>query len=226
VSEYPIGYEYLPGERISMAWAGQMVPVPPKWVMDRTDVPDRMKYACLSEDLAGTYPAEVRPLLVEYVKSWPLVRSSGVDMLITGRVPNKRRSWAGSAVVNEIVMRYSNVMGISVAWFSMRGLHWLMDARHKGSDAYNAMRNRILNSGLLLVEDLLALQPQSPNRWFMEALYQHRFDNMLPTITTLNTEIEGNDWSHVQRIVGPTMTEYLSTNYEQFLVQFPSARVD
>jgi hypothetical protein len=220
VSEYPIGYEYVPGERIALSWSGETIPVPPKWVQDRSDVPQRMKLACLSADLKDAFPKGVRAILVDYVKQWPQVKESGTDLVITGRVPNHRRLWAGSAVLNEVVMRYSNVMGVSVAWLANRGLHWMMDAKVKHMESYNSMRNRLLNSSLLLVEDLYLLPPSSDHWWFMNALYQHRFDNKLPTITTLNTRIENGDWSKLKSYVGPVITEILATNHEHFHAQF------
>lgn len=223
VDEYPIEYDYVPGQRVALSWAGGDVPVPPKWVQDRADVPERMKLACLSSDLSEAYPTKVRDVLVDYVRNWTDIRESGTDLLITGRVPNHRRLWAGSAVLNEITMRYSNRMGVSTGWLAIRGLHWLMDAQAKGGDSYTAMRNRVLNVKLLLIDDLFQLPPSSKHRWFLESLYQHRFDQKLPTITTLNTEIVGGDWSTVRKLIGPSITEILSTNHEHFFAQFPKA---
>jgi hypothetical protein len=221
LSEYPITYEYVDGRSIALPWAGQMVPVPPKWVQDRTDVPQRMKLACLSAEIADIYPDAVRPRLVEYVREWPSIRDAGTDLLITGIVPNRRRLWAGAAVMNEITMRYSNWSAVSTAWLAIRGIHWMMDARSKSTEAYQAFRNRVMNAKLLLVEDLFLLGPSSEHRWFLESLYQHRFDNKLSTITTLNTAVE-KDWSKVRNLIGPTITEILSTNHEQFHVAFPN----
>lgn len=211
--EYTREYEYVKGEVIRSNLVGRKIPVPPAWVRQRSCVPKRSSLACLSKEISDMYPGEVREVLVQYVRDWPLIRSAGSDLVVAGAVPMRRLQWAAGAVVNEVVMRYAPICPLTVDWFSPGGLSWLLDARTSRSDAYAPIRNQLLNRKLLYVEDPLVIGKDSEGMWFLRALYQHRYDNQLPTITSLPYSVNVHGWSAVQDILGKAIADILKENH-------------
>ena len=221
MSDHPRQYEYVDGAKVKRSLAGRQIPVPPDWVRHRAEVPDRAKLACLSKEIADLYPESVRTVLVKYVSEWPLVKQSGADLLVVGTVPSRRLRWAASAVVNEIVMRYGMDSVITTRWFSPGNLSWLLDARTSHAPEYAPIRNAILNRKLLFVENPLAVDNNSDGMWFLRALYQHRYDNQLPTITTLTTDLAGgNGWAEIRRGLGPDITDILRENNQGYIAHY------
>lgn len=219
MEEFPRQYEYVDGAVIMPRLAGQKIPIPPEWVRLRSDMPQRAKFACLSKEIAHLYPAQVREVLVRYVREWPTIRQSGTDLIIAGRVSTRKLRWAASAVVNEIVMRYGQVSALSTYWFSPGNLTWLVDAREAGAEEYAPIRNRILNRKLLFVENPLAIGENGEGRWFLQALYEHRYNNQLPTITTLPVDLNWG-WDDVRKVLGNDVTDILRENHEDFLAHY------
>lgn len=219
MSEFTRKYDYVDGAKIRLNLKGRQIPVPPEWVRLRSNVPKRGQHACLSKEIADLYPDQVRETMVKYVSEWPDVRKSGTDLIIAGRVPSRRLRWAASAVVNEIVMRYGAVSAITTEWFSPGNLSWLLDARSSKADEYGPIRNRILGRKLLFIENPLAIDNGSEGMWFLRALYQHRYDNQLPTITTLSTDVS-EGWETVRRGLGPDITDILRDNNHGFIAHY------
>jgi hypothetical protein len=221
MAEYEIGYEYVDGGLILPPFAGRKMPRPPVWVRQRMKerVPDRARDACLSKEIADLYPAQVREVLVKYVVDWPLIRKSGADLLIAGPVTARRQRWAATAVMNEIVMRYGGNSAISVDWFGGGRHRFLLDARDKKMDEYMPIRNRILKVKLLMIENPLSVERESEGHWFLRAIYQHRYDNRLPTITTLPADLS-EGWGAVKKVLGPDITDILRENHFQYLAHY------
>lgn len=217
--QYPREYEYVDGNAVKFGLGGRKVPIPPEWVRNRITLPPRGKNACLSKEIADLYPAPVRETLVKYVSQWPQVKKSGTDLIVAGSIPSRRLRWAAAAVMNEVVMRYGAISAISTEWFGVGRLNFLQDARDKRADEYAPIRNRIFKAKLLMVENPLGIDRNSAAFWFVKALYQHRYDNQLPTITTLSTDVR-EGWDGVRRALGPDIADTLRENNHGFIAHY------
>lgn len=221
MENYPIEYEVVAGEIISPAWKGKEVPVPPEWVRNYATVTERYKYACLAKELEDYYPTEVREKLVEYVKNWPEIRQLGQDMVIAGNVPHVRRVWTAAAVMNEIIMRFGPRMNLTTSWLSVRsGLSWLLDAKDRRAEEYVAFRNRALHAKLLLVDNPLLARRGTDGGWFIQALYEHRFEHRLPTISTLPFIWDEDGRAKTKRILGSDITHYIESNGADYIINW------
>lgn len=202
MQDFPIEYEYVDGSVIASEYAGHQMPIPPTWVREWAKVPSKVQYACLANELEDFYRGYREPL-VNYVKGWVQHVQYGHGLLIAGPLPSRMRTWMAAAVVNEIVMRFGPRMGLACAWFSIpRGLPLVLDARARQSEEYLGMRNRFLNAKLLLVEGLDAVSRLDDGKWFIEMLYDHRYNFQLPTITTATGEVE---WRYWERKLGSAL---------------------
>lgn len=126
----PIQYEYIDGEKILSSLAGRSIPIPPEWVRQRVENPDFYKMACLSKEIEHLYPKSVRDVLVSYVWDFPELCRRGTNLIIAGPTPYRKRRWAAAAVVNELTMRWSQRMPISIETLHVRqGFPAQMDLR-------------------------------------------------------------------------------------------------
>jgi hypothetical protein len=209
MAEFPAEYERVDGAEINPRLdARKNVPVPPKWVRDRVSVPHDCEWATLSNELLDFYPPHIRDCLVKYVKDWRVNQRVGDSVLINGPASYRTRIWAAAAVVNEVVMRYSQFGNISTKWINVGMIKRLVMMDKRKDPEYPAYWNQFLNAGLLLVID--------PSRaitydWIhLETLYENRLEKRLPTITTFTTPVLQKDWTHVREILGDFITDALA----------------
>lgn len=220
--EYPPTYEYRAGDDIHPDLAGMRVPVPPPWVRARVSVPDRCEFATLGKEVEDFYPRAVRDACVAFVKDWAgPVRKYGAHLVVAGRGTYLKRSWAAAAVIHEIVMRFGATSDISAGWVGSGAiLHALAQKGAKGDDTYNAIRSRLMQTKLLLVEDPMRLAGNSDARWLLEGVYDHRDAKKMPTITTLATDLADRDWGALKPYLGYHIPEVLETNAYDYIANF------
>jgi DNA replication protein DnaC len=213
LQEHPIKYDYLPGERVHPSLKGRMVPVPPRWARDWRTGSARYQYATLSKELEHWFPEHVRSMCVDYVKNWPYNREMGIDLVITGNVAQTKQTWLAEAVVNELILRYAARSDFSANWFNVRkAIPWIIDAR-SGKGEYTPIRNRILNTRLLFVDGLMSMRDHPEGKWFLEWVYRHRYDEQLPTITTIQwTNVRRDGWDQVEQVFGTELMTRLHDN--------------
>lgn len=210
-----IKYREVDGKYISMRFVGQKKPAPPLWVKDWVNVSPRYQYASLAEGIAEFYPPELRRVAVNYVKNWPEVAELGIDMVISGQ-PHRMLTWTGVAVMNEIAMRFGQISHFSCSWFNIRkGIPWINDLRGN-RDFYKQIRNSLLDNKLLLIDGITDISELPEGRWFVNWLYQHRFDNQLPTITTIGPSV-AESWDEVTDVLGRDLTGRIKGNAYDYI---------
>jgi hypothetical protein len=211
--EYPQAYEYVDGGVVHPDWEGQTIPVPPRWVRDRANLPNTCEYACLAPEIAETFPAPARATLGRYVADWPTrVVKLGAFLVVAGSGASyQRRQWAAGAVVNEIIRAYGATSDLSVSWCSSRTVRWMLDARLQKTDTYTSLRNRLIKSRLLLAEEPTRIPPSDADaRWLFESIIEERRSRKAPVIVTLSSDVRDGDWGGVKALLGPFITELLS----------------
>lgn len=208
---YPMEYEWVDGETFRPDLEGRTIPIPPKWVRDRVNLP--FPNATLSAAVEDFYDQKAREILVSYIKDWPSVLQYGKHLVIAGGGNYKARTWAASAVMNEIIMRYGATQDISAGWIGNASLAYLMDARGRKDESYHLIKNKVLRTRLLLVEDPSRNSMDQDVRFFLNALYEYRDDKKLPTITTLPVTVQ-DDFKKMKAAMGVYLTELLSTNVD------------
>jgi hypothetical protein len=219
--EYPIKYEHIEGERVHPSMRGKVVPVPPRWVRLQRGGSSRYQFACLARDLEGWYPEHVREVLVDYIKNWSYVREVGTDLVIAGRVARRKQTWAAEAVINEMIMRYSTISDFSAEWLNVRkAIPWINDAR-KGRGEYTAIRNRTLNTKLLLVDGIMDVAEHPDGKWLINWIYEHRYDERLPTITTVGADLKTDDGrDHMIEVLGEELTDRILYNAGDYVASW------
>lgn len=207
-------YEQIPGELVEVAYEGQIVPVPARWVRERVNLPERYKYASLHKDLAGgfKYPA-VRQTAIDYVRNFDQVRLRGSWATFAG-LSGSGKTWGSAAIANEVIMNWGvgehlTVEYLAVAWM----LQDLYDYRTFGQkEEYNAMRRRIFDCDLLIVDDLLHAGDFPLYKEFLFGLYDYRHQKKKPIVTSLNGILKKGDWSVVEQAFNGPFARRLASN--------------
>lgn len=213
-------YSYKLGTDIHPEFPATQFPVPPEWVQERAKVPTLAKDACLAIEAAPLFPAQVREILVSYVKDYGTrVTKHGSHLVIAGRTTHRRRNWAAAAVMNEITMRYDGVLPVATEWVGVERMNWMLDQKQKKEEGYYNLRNHLSKVPLLFIEDPLRIENNRDLRTIVEMLYSLRADHKLPTITTLKTDVR-EDWSVVEDNCGSYIADTLESSHHGYLAHY------
>lgn len=217
--EMPIQYESVLGTDVHPELAAEVMDVPPTWVRDRINhhgYADLCQWACLSKRNAHQFPAEVRQVLIDYVKGWlQYGRKHGTNLIVCGGT-YKRRDWAAAAALNEIVMRFSQSEPMQIEWLNLDRVRKLLDARVKKDDLFWTVRNRLETAKIVLFTDPTRAANQE-ERAFVEYVFSTRINNKLPTITTLHPHVAKNDFKAIQDRLGWFIAEILEGSHHGFI---------
>lgn len=209
---YPREYARADGGVIGPAWAGRDVPVPPEWVKSRVSLPRGLEPASLAKEISELYPEDTREVLVRYVKSWRDVQRYGTHLVIAGTdVTFKRRQWAASAVINEIVRNYGASEDITGLWLNAEFARHLIGDRESRYDSFMSTRSRLFKAKICYIENPLRTTPGTKEHYLIEDLYQFRADRNLPTITTMGANLT-DGFSVVRPLLGRYITEIIELN--------------
>jgi hypothetical protein len=211
MSEYE--YDTVDGHLLANSLKGRSVPAAPRWVRERSTLAKRYSFATLSKELLEWYGPVQHSMAVDYVKKYQKYHPS---FLVTfpaheWRVQN---DFLAAGILNEILFRYGNVTDVSVSWLSAYGgVSYLLDMRDSGRwDEYTTYRNKLFSSGLLWIQGLEGARYREESRWFLHMVYQHRQDNLLPTITTASLD----SWKELIHIFGRTFVTKLYETSEDY----------
>lgn len=160
-------------------------PVPPKWVQDLNIVPARYRTSTLAAENKEEYSPAIHAACVDFIKNWPAYRITGKNLLLLSG-SNDELLRAGSAVLNELYMRFRSQSDITSSWLSVRtAIPSLFEHRKKGDDTYMHLRDNIHNCTVLWVHNPTDIQYYQEGFWFLNSLYGHRLDSGKSFITTI-----------------------------------------
>lgn len=209
----------MDGALVHPRWAGREVPVPPEWVRRWSDVPERSKLACLAAELEPALDPKVRSRLVEYVKVWPEMLRTGQSVVIAGHGSPRGREWCAAGLVNEIVRNYATTSAMSAAWTTPRQLQLILDGRQSNPEFFNQIKAKLCTAKLLMFANPMSIPERWEHRWFLEHVYDHRYNHRLPTVTTLGVDLtEG--WKPARTVLGHFITDTLETTSHGWLIHY------
>jgi DNA replication protein DnaC len=205
-------YEYTDGARVSEGLRGQQVPIPTQEIRERLRLPAKYALASLAPEVLDTYNPVYRATVTAYLSAWPSYRARGLGPLLVGGM-RTGASYIAAALANEIVTRSmaKRYADLNVSWLSCFWvLRLIQDARDLSrQDTYPALRDAMYKHDLLVVDDLLAAEHVPGGVPFMHTVYARRYDQNLPTVTTL-TVPDGKNWQReVTRVYGHNFLDRL-----------------
>jgi len=208
-SEYPREYESLAGTFVAPGLDGAHYPIPPAWVREHANVPQRVQYATLAPMLEPALGREARQACIRYVRDWPTVLATGQDLLLYGD-QRWRLEFLAAGVVHEVTRLYAPISALSTAYLHHGSLLRLLAAREHKED-YLWRLNRLITAKLLTVFDVSELAQSADSKMLLAGIYTERAERKLPTITTLNLHAVQVDWPGVERRVGSVISDALTT---------------
>lgn len=217
LEEFPPTYERVDGQLVSKKLKGN-VPVPPKWVRDRNDVPEGCEWATLAKELQNYYPEYVRDTLVDYVKDWPAISRLGTSLLLSGLVPERTLVWAGAAVMNEIVMRFGTFAQITTGWINSATIQRLLVMRERRDHEYLQWWTKLMNVKLLMVIDPHRILKSDDIH--LGILYENRELKRLPTIAVVKRDFAKLGWDGLKKELGEFIADPMQETTENFIAQF------
>jgi DNA replication protein DnaC len=214
-------YEYTDGSHLQGSWAGKQVPVPPQKVRSRLRLPSKYALATLAPVLADTYNPVFYQVARKYLANWPAYSSKGQGPIFVGPA-RSGSSYVAAALSNEIASRSQakSLADIQMSWLSCFWiLRMIQDARDLGrQEMYTSLRDSMLKSDLVVVDDLLAAKEVQGGVGFIHTVYAYRYDHNLPIITTITTENNGY-WQEVEAIYGKSFVQRLRMTSEGFIAR-------
>lgn len=208
-------YQFVDGADLSTRLAGQTVPIPPQWVIDRSPVPPRLKKISWHKDLRGWPEPRFREGCVDYVKAWPENFHRGENLVIASRIASMKKSYAAAATLHEIIRNYAPVQDFNSVWLSIqRDLPWMLRARATDKLTFESLWQKLNTAKLVVLDDILRIQEMRENRWFLESVFSRRVYDSLPTIVTLAADVS-EDWKEITPIVGKSMASLLHETTRQ-----------
>ena len=153
------------------------------------NVPKRFRDASLSHMMADIDQG-TKDLLMDYTIHMP----EGAGLILTGST-GTGKTYIACAIINERIRIFSDVQEETPYFFNVnRDLPQLLDFRmFRKRDPYHSTMRKLTNASLLVVDDLM----HTPNVEFatdiIYRIYESRYADMLPTITTTNVRLEGED---------------------------------
>lgn len=219
-AEFPRQYAVGDGGLFHPRHRGTELPIPPAWVVERANVPAVGTYATLATPVMRGFPADAVRVLRDYVREWDgIVAEYAAHLVIGGEESHKQRLFAASAVVNEIVMRYSHTTSLQTAFFRPGSLRSLLDAKQNRGDSgnYHHLRNLFLNAHLLIVHEPEAMMATYEERQTVEWIYEHRQDRRLPTITSLALPVSESMTSLRRGMASRLVREILTEEHYGFV---------
>jgi DNA replication protein DnaC len=199
-------YEFVQGLRIDPSLGDELCAIPKQEIRERLRLPKKFELATLHADVARLYNADLYAMAKEYLRNWPNFAATGKGPVFIGpNAAGKGRVAAG--LVNEIITRSTGKQDMNAAWLTDWRTLSILDAKDLRSDHYTGLRDVIWKTKLLVVEDLLAFRDNLFAMQFLRIVYSYRYDQNLPTITTVTS---GNGaWREIEAVFGITFTDRL-----------------
>lgn len=219
MSDLTTKYETMQGGLIRDKWEGREVSIPPKWVRDRNKLPKRYRYAVLAPATAAAYDPTLLEAAMRYAVGWPQVRAGGLWAIFTGS-SGRGKTHAAAAIANDAHRIHGTVGGLTVEWLPVTWrLQELFDHRHfhRGKE-YGALRRRVMGCDLLIVDDLLYAGQSAPVKEFLFGLYDYRYQEKKPIITTMNADLTPEDWSAVDNVFNAAFRRRLQETAKGFTI--------
>jgi DNA replication protein DnaC len=219
MSDLTTKHETMQGGLIREVWEGREVPIPPKWVRDRNQLPKRYRFAVLAPETAGEYDPTVLEVAMRYAVAWPQVKAKGLWAIFTGD-SGRGKTHAAAAIANEAQRLHGGTEGVSVEWLPVTcRLQELFDHRHfRRGEEYGALRRRLLGCDLLIVDDLLYAGQSAPVKEFLFGPYDDRYQKQKPIVTTMNADLTPEDWSAVDNVFNAAFRRRLQETAKGFTI--------
>lgn len=211
-------YDFIDASLVFEGEEGSM-PVPPEDAVVANNLPDEYRYATLHKQMADRYDPVLYDVATRYVENWVTNSHFGRWALFTGD-SGRGKTWAAAAVMNEIQRVYGSGRRVSAVWFPVAWkLRMLFDHQHfRNKESYRELYNRLHESELVVVDDLLHVAEYPSAKEFVYGLLDYRAQHRRATILTANALIAPGDWSHLEKAFSTPFARRIRQKAEGYTV--------